>query len=204
MSHITYIIYTQQIWEWTFIFELLVGLLNILNALTWVIYIAILQVLHIQLHDTGTRFQNSTNMYQHATCSIQIYRSTHYASILHQGRPSATKGPAGIQPAQAAARQRPGEASPWLPWRGWGCVQMRQGVVERISDISAWLRCLKLWRGHAVHNRVAFFGPRDVSWEMRGDLQPNDCSDAVPQLSVMWQQPAMRTLKVPRNNTRWC
>ena len=203
MSHITYIIYTQQIWEWTFIFELLVGLLNILNALTWVIYIAILQVLHIQLHDTGTRFQNSTNMYQHATCSIQIYRSTHYASILHQGRPSATKDrQAYSSPSSSTTAPRRSIAMAAVAWLG----MCSDAPRSRGTDLW-YLRMAEMFeivKRTCSAQSGGLFWPRDVSWEMRGDLQPNDCSDAVPQLSVMWQQPAMRTLKVPRNKHRWC
>ena len=52
-------------------------------------------------------------------------------------------------------------------------------------------RCAKeSWNGSLISPHGCTIrwpiGPRDASWEiLRGDLQPNDCSGAVPQLSVM-------------------
>ena len=144
MPHYIYI-YTQQIWEWTFIFELLVGLLNILNALTWVTSQSFRSFTYsctIQAHDFKI-VQTCTNM-QHVP-----YKYTD----LHFMRPSCIKDDL-LLPRDRQAYSQPKQQHDSAPaakhrhgcrgCRGWGCVQMRQGVVERISDISAWLRCLKL------------------------------------------------------------
>ena len=64
--------------------------------------------------------------------------------------------------------------------RGWGCVQMRQGVVERISDISAWLRCLKLWIEEDVQCTIG--------WPKKGleMLKKGDFAGRPPAKRLQW------------------
>ena len=158
------------------------------NALTWVTSRSFRSFTYsctIQAHDFKI-VQTCTNM-QHVP-----YKYTD----LHFMRPSCIKDDL-LLPRDRQAYSQPKQQHDSAPaakhrhgcrgCRGWGCVQMRQGVVERISDISAWLRCLKLWIEEDLQCTIRWpIGPRDASWEiLRGDLQPNDCSGAVPQLSVM-------------------